>query len=312
MPSLDPDIAALLSSLPPPSPPSDPKALRIEIGEIVTFLGQNRKPSSSEVSTTDIPVPLIPGCRLRRYDRTPPTAGPALLFFHGGGWVVGDIQTHDAFCRRLCSETGLTIISADYRLAPEHPFPAAALDAIAIAEALIRTPESFGLQTDRLIVAGDSAGATLAAAVCNKFGREAVHSLAGQLLIYPATDLDGDFPSRESFATGYFLSMDEVRWYYDQYTPDARSRLDPLASPLRAAEWPGIPPTLVVTAGFDPLRDEGRAYADALRTAGTIVHELREEELVHGFVLMDAISSGADRAVSRLTAKIVDIFVSQI
>jgi acetyl esterase len=193
---------------------------------------------------------------------------PGLVYFHGGGWVVGSIESHDRFCRGLCSEAGVVVVSVDYRLAPEHPFPAAVDDAIAATRWVLANARSLGVDPDRVAVGGDSAGGTLAAVVSQAL-RDDARRPAFQLLVYPATDLTRALPSHAHFAAGYFLPKSAGDFYLGHYVPDPATHTDPRGSPLFARDLSRLPPALVITAGFDPLLDEGRAYAEKMGASST-------------------------------------------
>ena len=208
--------------------------------------------------------------RVYRPDREDPCA--TIAFFHGGGFTIGDLDTHDRDCRTFCNRVGATVVSTDYRLAPENPFPAAAEDAIAATRWI---GERF---PGPLVVAGDSAGGNLSAVAAQH-----VQGIAAQVLVYPATDLVSDRSSHEQNGHGYFLTIEEMEWFHSNYLPDAEAGKDPMASPLYAADLTGLPPAIVVTAEFDPLRDDGDAYAEALEQAGVKVIHRRFPGLVHGF-----------------------------
>ena len=218
---------------------------------------------------------------------------PGIVFFHGGGWVAGDLDTHDALCRTLASVAGARLVAVDYRLAPEHKFPAAALDATASLEWVARNGNHLGIDPQHLAVAGDSAGGNLAA-VAAQHGRDHGRVLKAQLLIYPATDAATDTSSYEEMAAGYGLERADMRWFYDHYAPD---RADPRASPVRHPDLSGLAPALVVIAGHDVLRDDGRRYAQALRDAGNEVIVFEYEGLIHGFANLTSVSDVARRAV---------------
>jgi len=219
------------------------------------------------------------------------TRGPLLVFFHGGGNVAGDIDTHDAPCRLLAAGAGVRVLSVDYRLAPEHPFPAAVDDALAAFRDVAARPGAFGADPARLAVGGDSAGGRLAAVV-------AQHDRpAFQLLIYPATDNTRVYPSERLFAEGFFLTKESMDWYEDQFLPPGTDPADPRVSPLLAPDLSGVAPALVVTAGFDPLRDEGEAYAARLRAAGVHAVTRRFPGFVHGFLNAVGVGRGGREAV---------------
>ena len=208
---------------------------------------------------------------------------PPLVFFHGGGWVIGNLNTHDGTARKLANATGRSIVSVDYRLAPEHRFPAAAEDCFAAACWAAKNPGAVGAGCGAPAVAGDSAGGNLAAAVSLMARDRSGPELGFQLLIYPVVDCDFERASYTENAEGYMLTLDVMKWFWDQYVPDAEQRRQPYVSPLAADDLSGLPPTLVITAEFDPLRDEGEAYAERLRAAGVPVTCTRYDGMIHGF-----------------------------
>jgi acetyl esterase len=215
--------------------------------------------------------------KIRIYEPVENSPGTS-LFFHGGGWVTGDLDTHDAVCRRVANASRNRVIAVDYRCAPEHPYPAAIDDA---ATALQWTARNF---PGPLAVWGDSAGGNLAAGVAVLTRDRGGPQLAAQALIYPITDHDFDRPSYQQFAEGHFLTRDAMRWFWDQYVPDHSRREEPYVSPLRAASLAGLPTTLILSAECDVLRDEGLAYAAALRTAGVPVEVVDHFGMIHGFL----------------------------
>ena len=225
---------------------------------------------------------------------------PLLVFFHGGGFTLGDLDTHDAPCRALCRELDVHILSAEYRLAPEHPFPAAIEDARAALRFAQAHAEQLGADPKRVGVAGDSAGANLATVITQLAVRESEPAPFLQLLIYPAVDSAKDWPSIDLFAEGFLLTRADVHWFRKQYFGSFTDLTDPRASPLLAPDLSGLPPTVIVTAGFDPLRDEGEAYAAALKSAGVRTTLHRQPELVHGFINMGSLSGAARRALSHV------------
>ena len=217
--------------------------------------------------------------------------GALLVFFHGGGWVVGDLDTHDAPCRALAHAAGITVLSVDYRCAPEHCFPAPVDDAVAAFREAATRCDELGVDPQRIAVGGDSAGGHLAAMVALRCCEDDI-APAFQLLIYPATDLAETYPSARTFAEGFLLTKANMDWYEAQFVPDPAAKEE--ASPLRAADLSGACPALVVTAGFDPLRDEGEAYAEALREAGVKTILRRHPGQVHGFFNMTAFASARE------------------
>ena len=229
---------------------------------------------------------------------------PALVFFHGGGWVIGDLDTHDVLCRQLTGEAGIMVIAADYRLAPEAKFPAAADDAWAVTRWVVANARQLGADPARLAVGGDSAGGNLAAVVALMARDAGTPSLALQVLLYPVTDAGTDTGSYRDFADGYMLTRDGMRWFFDHYLPSTAAATDWRVSPLRAASVAGVAPALVVTAGFDPLRDEGEAYARKLRDAGVTVDYICYGGMIHGFAGMGRLLDTANRAVSHIAASL--------
>jgi acetyl esterase len=226
---------------------------------------------------------------------------PTLAFFHGGGFTIGDLDSYDMQCRRLCHEVGAVVLSTEYRLAPENPFPAAAEDALAATRWAAANISQLGGDARRLAVGGDSAGGNLSAVVAQQL-RAGGPPIAAQLLIYPATDLVSERPSHRENGEGYFLTLDDMEWFHGNYLPDEDAGRDPLASPLHSDDLAGLPPTVIATAEFDPLRDDGDAYAAALEAAGVRVIHRRYPGLVHGFFAFGPFSETADAAVHELCA----------
>ncbi len=223
---------------------------------------------------------------------------PALVFFHGGGWTIGDLDTHDVVCRQLAAGARCAVFSVDYRLAPEHPIPAAVDDCFFATEYVRKNANSLKVDPKRIAVGGDSAGGNLAAVVALMARDEAGPPLCGQLLIYPATDQRCAFPSHERNAEGYLLTRDAIRFFRAGYLPNPAERTDWRASPLLAASHAGLPPAFVLTAGYDPLVDEGRAYAERLAAAGVEVAYKEYSDMVHGFILFGGVLDTANAALA--------------
>jgi acetyl esterase len=249
-----------------------------------------------DVSDRTIPGPAgeIPVRVYRPRDEVPL---PALVYYHGGGWVVGSIASHDPTCRALANAAGCLVISVDYRLAPEHKFPAAAEDAYAAARWVVEHATEMGVDPTRVAVGGDSAGGNLAAVVCLMARERGGPPLAFQLLVYPVTDFRFDTVSYRVNGEGYLLTTRDMEWFWNHYLPDPSAGSHPYASPLRAADLRGLPPALVITAEYDPLRDEGEAYAERLRQAGVPVTLARYEGVFHGFFGMGHLLDKARAAV---------------
>jgi len=239
--------------------------------------------------------------RLRSYHPAPGTVLPVTVFFHGGGFVGCTLDTHDNVCRCLAARTPCLVISVDYRRAPEAPYPAALEDAVVALDWVVDHALSLGGDRSRIAVAGDSAGGNISAVLAQR-SRSAGPSLCHQLLIYPATDFAAETDSRQQLAEGYFLTASLMQWFGDQYVPELAQRADPRVSPLRAADFQGLPPATVLTAGYDPLRDEGEAYARRLQDAGVATQLLTYPGQIHGFINMLGAIDEADRALTECAA----------
>jgi acetyl esterase len=305
---LDPQAKAFLdrlSAVRTPDPGSLPVPLaRASFAASVAFAGPSVR--VAQVKTRAIPGNI--SVRAYRPDGMAPGPGPALVYFHGGGWVLGGLDTIDVTCRRLADVAKCVVVSVAYRLAPEHKFPIPVEDAYAATRHVAEHAEVFGVDRDRIAVGGDSAGGNLAAAVALLARRRSGPRLAFQLLFYPVTNHAFDTPSYRAFAEGYLLTRRAMQWYWSQYLPRPEVGDDPAASPLRSRrdDLRGLPPALVVTAEFDPLRDEGEAYADHLRSAGVRVQSHRQDGLIHGFLqfggVIDRAQTALDEAAVTLRA----------
>ncbi len=256
-------------------------------------------PRARYVTVTDTTVAGAAGeLSARRY--RPWDAGsqrqPTVLFLHGGGWVVGDLDTHDAVCRAIAVASQCNVVALDYRLAPEHPYPAAFDDAVAAFRHLRDTPTVDGIP-GAVAVMGDSAGGNLAAVVCLALRDSGEPGPLAQGLIYPGTDMAMTMPSIDTFAEGFYLTKAELHWYREQYTPRAEQWKDPYVSPLAASDLRDLPAAWVWTAGFDPLRDEGAAYARRLQEAGNEVRYRCYDDQIHGFVSMGILPGGMARTM---------------
>ncbi len=225
---------------------------------------------------------------------------PLLVYFHGGGWVLGNLDTHDPLCRALANESGCVVVSVDYRLAPEHRFPAAVEDCYAAAGWVAANAALLKGDPKRVAIGGDSAGGNLAAAVALKAQDQGGPALAYQLLLYPITNYSFDTVSYRENARGYLLSREDMVWYWDHYLGPEGEGLDPYASPLRAEDLRGLPPALVITAEYDPLRDEGEAFAARLAAAGVPVTATRYDGLVHGFLRFARAMGQGRRALEQI------------
>lgn len=265
--------------------------------------------AASAAFGTDIVVPTddfsIAGpagpLKVRHYRAA--AGAPLLVFLHGGGFVVGSFATHDGFCRRLCQDAGVHVLAVDYRLAPEHKAPAAGEDCYAAYEWALEHAAELGADPSRVAVGGDSAGGNLAAVVTQTARDRGARLPALQVLIYPMVDPVGETVSRSLFAEGYFLTKADIEWFDHHYVVGSGlDHDDPRVAPLHAADLSGLSPALVVTAGFDPLRDEGRAYAQALAAAGVPVDRREYGSLVHAFINFFPLGGDSELAVADLTS----------
>jgi acetyl esterase len=247
------------------------------------------------------------GIALRLYrpiGSTAQQALPVLVYYHGGGWVIGDLDSHDTLCRELANGSGCAVVAVDYRMGPEHRFPAAVDDALAATRWVRANAASLQLDASRLAVGGDSAGGNLAAVVAIAARDAGDLPVAFQLLIYPATDQRRGAPSHESNGQGYLLTKDSMDYFHDHYIDDPKHDLDWRASPLLHADLSRLPPAFVLTAGYDPLRDEGLQYAQALTDAGTRSALVCFERQIHGFITMGKVLDEAKVAVSLCAAQL--------
>ena len=257
-------------------------------------------PIDERVRCEDFELPG-PGGPLPSRSYAPPThdaaTGPLLLWLHGGGFMIGDLETHAGVCSMLAARASCTVVAVDSRTAPRHPFPAAVDDALASFRWLREHAERFGGEPGRVSVGGDSAGANLAAVVCHQLRDAGEAQPPLQVLVYPTTSSLHDFPSVQRFAKGLYLSEPTLAYFTDHYLPQHEDRVDPRASPLLTERFDGLAPAIVHTAGFDPLRDEGEAYVERLREAGVAVAHRSHERLVHGYFGMGGLLPAAREAV---------------
>jgi acetyl esterase len=306
--SLDPDAAAVFKAFQEAGRPAYETLTPPEAREFYSqarFVSNPEPPELKSVEPLAIPAPhgSIPA---RIY--TPKTlrklAGlaPCLVFFHGGGWVIGDLDSHDVVCRKLADEGQLIVISVDYRLAPEHKFPAAVDDAITATKWIAINGKQLGVDAARLMVGGDSAGGNLAAVVAISARDGNGPAIAGQVLIYPATDFAMTHPSHREPETSILLTHSVIKWFRDHYLNGAADAHDWRASPVRAGTLIGLPPAYVLTAGADPLRDEGDEYARRLKEAGVAVTYRHFPGQFHGFFTMGKLLQQANIAASEIAA----------
>jgi acetyl esterase len=306
---LDPVIAQIIPLLPLRDPETmTPQSARDALRALAA--ARAAVPPPTVTSASDTRVQGATGPLAARVYRNGSGKSPTIVFFHGGGWVAGDLETHDRQARLLAIETGAVVISVDYRRPPETRFPGAFEDAFAATKDIVGRITEFGGDPARVGVAGDSAGGNLAAVTAIAC-RDAGIRLAAQLLVYPVTDVAGNyadseqnarFPSRAENAEGYFLSRAVMQWFAGHYLGDAGQGTDWRVSPLRATNLAGLAPAIVCTAWFDPLRDEGKAYADALTAAGVPTRYYEGAGLIHGYFGLGEASETARREAQRARA----------
>ena len=306
---LDPVIAQIIPLLPLRDPAvMTPQSARDSLRALADARAAVPPPPVADVK--DIKVKGAAGPLNARVYRNGHEKSPTVVFFHGGGWVAGDLETHDRQARLLVIETGAVVISVDYRRPPETRFPGAFEDAFAATKDIVDRLARFGGDDKRIGVAGDSAGGNLAATVAIAC-RDAGIELAAQLLVYPVTDVAGNyadskenarFPSRHENAEGYFLSRAVMEWFSGHYLEDKNHGSDWRVSPLRAKNLAGLAPAIVTTAWFDPLRDEGKAYADALTAAGVATKYYDGPGLIHGYFGLGEASEMARKEAQRARA----------
>jgi len=303
---LDPDAAAVYKAFQEAGRPAYEDLTAQEARDYYSaarLVSNPEPPELASVQSTSIPGPAgeIPA---RIY--TPKTLrqigglAPALVFFHGGGWVIGDLDTHDVVCRALADDGQLIVISVDYRLAPEHKFPAAIDDATAATKWVADHAAQLGIDAARISVGGDSAGGNLAAVVAIAARDHGGPKLAGQVLVYPATDFAMTHPSHSEPETSVLLTHSVIRWFRDHYLNGAHETDDWRASPARVKDLAGLPPAIVITAGADPLRDEGDEYARRLAAAGVAVQHRNFPGQFHGFFTMGKLLPQANVAIAEI------------
>lgn len=284
---LDPHVKALLAMLVAAGRPKTWQVAPAEAREGILALAKAADAKNvpiGRIENGELPGPSGP-LRYRLYTPAGSAAGmlPAIVYFHGGGWVIGNLDTQEGMCRLLANASGCRLVSVDYRLAPEHMFPAAIEDGIAAVNWVAREAAQLGIDPARIAVAGDSAGANIATVVCQTAKQTGGPKIALQVLFCPPTDALRDTESFHAFAEGYLLEAESIRWFGKHtYPPDADPR-DPRISPFYAGDLSGLPPAHIHTAAFDPLRDEGKAYADQLRQSGVAVRYICHAGMIHHF-----------------------------
>jgi len=297
--ALDPQCKAFLdrlaSSGAPPIeqlPLAEARAVRSEMIE-----ASGPEEPVAEVQNRSMPGPGGP-IAVRVYRPVKNQTLPALIFFHGGGFVICNLDTHDRQCRRLANASGCTVISVDYRLAPEHKYPAAVDDAYAATRYVAEHAAEFGVDPNRIAVGGDSAGGNLAAVVSLLSRDRGGPRLKFQLLIYPVVDCYDQSPSMQQYAEGHFLTRAGMDWFTESYLPSREAGFEPSASPMNATDFRGLPPAMVITAECDPLRDQGEAYARKLQSAGIPVELKRYEGMIHPFFSLAGVIDTGKTAIA--------------
>jgi len=295
---LHPQAQAFLATLDPPVPIPE-----LTVARARANLSEQSPPSDEAVDAVrDFEIPGGDGQPVRARAYTPrgarPGPLPLVMFMHGGGWVTGDIDSHDAACRALANASGCKVVSVDYRLAPEHKFPAGLRDCHAALRWLAEHAADLDIDARRIAVAGDSAGGNLAAALALLVRDEGGPALSFQLLVYPVTHHSYDTPSYLEYSEGYLLTREAMRWNWNHYLASDAAGLDPLASPLLAPDLRGLPPALVITAECDTLRDESEAYARRLADAGVPVQTRRYDGMLHAFFTMGHVFDDGRAAVA--------------
>jgi len=302
---LDPQARALIDLMTergvPPThtlPPSEARRLYRERRAYV----QPTPITMAEVRDLSASGPSGPiGLRLYR-PSTAPQPAPLLVYYHGGGWVIGDLDTHDVLCRELAHHAGCAVVAVDYRLAPEHRFPAAVDDSLAATRWVLEQAGSLGVDATRFALGGDSAGGNLATVTALGLRDSGGPQAKLQLLIYPGTDMRAIAPSHTANGQGYMLTSDSITYFRGHYMPDASAWTDWRGSPLLHPDLSKLPPAFVITSGYDPLRDEGRQYADRLSQAGVPTQYVCFERQIHGFITMGRVIDESNTAVALCAA----------
>lgn len=276
---------------------------QVDISEVGNTRKKNLKVSElgkllfdKKMAVTTIKNFSIDDIKVRLYSNSKKANQKVIIYFHGGGFVYYNIESHDYVTRRLCAMNDCTVISVDYRLAPEHTFPAAQEDGFKVVQYVFDHATDLGIDPDKIIVAGDSAGGTISACVTHHFKNHSNIKIAAQVLIYPWVDGKIENPSIEKYKSGFLLTKEAMLWFQKTYTPNPEDKLNPKSSPLYNEDFKNLPPAFILTAEYDPLKDEGNAYAKKLKDAGNIVLQKDYKALVHGFFNIPKLSADAMQA----------------
>ncbi len=302
---LDTKVAIALKMMPEREEGLSVDQQRVQMRKMVNAYKKDIPLIRIENQTISVNNQSIP---IRIYSDSKETDLPILIYYHGGGWVVGDLETHDGICRQLAKSSKLLVVSVDYRLAPEHPYPIPLEDAYNSLLWIKENGQTIGGNPQQIAVGGDSAGGNLAAAVALKARDENGPKISYQALIYPVTDLSKlTTQSYQNFKEGFFLTRDMMAQYIDYYVP-AANRKEAYVSPLLADNLQDLPPTLVITAGFDPLRDEGEQYGERLKAAGIPTTITRYKDTIHGFFGLEALGKAGVEAIQEVGDKLTEVF----
>jgi acetyl esterase len=295
---VDPLVLALLEQIMPPGSPRIPQLPLDVCRRAMDLFLPLAGPQAEIESVRDC---FLSGIPVRIYRAEGADIQPVCVYFHGGGWVLGRLDHYDSLCSQIANQSGWTLISVDYRLAPEHKFPIPVLDCWTALQAVLAKAAQLQIDPSRIVVAGDSAGGNLAAVV-SLLARDYGVSLAGQILIYPVTDY---ISKRESYKFDYFLGREDMVAFWNYYLHSATESKSPLASPLQAGSFAGLPKGLILTAEFDPLRDEGEEYGKKLRDAGVNAVTCRYDGMIHGFVNMGAAIPQSGQAILQIAKQLM-------
>lgn len=311
MSELDPQIVNLIAAAAHVAPEKYEEIGAVAARESYDRIAALRTSIYGEEPVKSVEDRVIPGpagdlpIRIYWPDATGPL--PIVLFLHGGGWTIGNLESYDGQARTLCNQVEAVVVGVDYRLAPEHPYPAAFDDCVAAVRWVAAHAEELGGDPARLGLMGDSAGGNLVAATTQWARNEGGPPVKAQCLVYPSADTTKVYPSFEEFSEGLLLTAALSTWFGDNYLPDYVRRLEPYASPLLAKDHSGLPPAVVAVASHDPIRDQGEAYADALQAAGVPVWRKRYQGLVHGFFAFGLIVDAARDAIEEICAEFADL-----
>lgn len=307
--ALDPVAEGFLAQMAaaggPPLEEMSPEFARQAFSVFNQLGGPTEEVAKIENRTIPGPAGAIP---VRIYTPEGEAPFPALIYFHGGGWVIGELDVVDVPCRALANQAGCVVVSVDYRMAPEHPFPAAVEDSYAATKWVAEHGAEIGVDPSRIAVGGDSAGGNLAAVVSQMAREQDGPKLVYQVMIYPVTDATISTPSYEENADGYLLTKAGMVWFYSHYMREDTDRKDTRLSPFWAENLQGLPPALVITAEFDPLRDEGEAYAAKLKAAGVAVKQTRYDGMIHGFFWLGGVLGQCQQAVAEISSALKPAF----